>query len=677
VPLVESMKGIMRNSLGVWVLVSVATAAASLSLAAPAAAQETWTVTAPMSVARYRHTATLLPDGRVLVTGGVDTPIGSPNVATVLATAEIYSPISNTWIPAASMSTAREGHVATLLANGRVLVAGGFDANSNSLETAELYDPGADTWTTLAPMTVPRALPTVNTLVGGRVLVTGGFNVPESDPYAKYLASAEVYDPNANTWTAVPSMSVPRVGHTATLLPNGQVLVVSGCNYAYCDPSVQIFDPASASWLAAPSLDVARIEPTATALADGRVIVAGGDNPTIPPLTSTEIYDPVANSWSPGPASQVGRRAALSAMLPNGRVLVVGGYSNSDSSFTVFSSAEIYDPATGGWSLTPDMGAARYVFAATALADGRVLVTGGFDGTESEASTEIWGPTLTATTATGIYGGTTTVTATLSARSGATTAGQTISFALNGTAVGTAITDVNGTATLTGVSLSGLAAGTTPAGVVATFAGNSQIPALTGTAALIITPAPLTITANNATKVVDATNPASTVSYATFVAGDGPGALSGALTFTTTATAASPVGTYSVTPGGLTSNNYQITFVPGTLTVVYNLCALFDQTAAHKSGSTVPIKLALCDVANANVSSASVPVVATAVFMVSTNAPGPLDDSGDANPDNQFRFAGGSYIFNLSLKGYSQGTYTLVFQVGTSPTQYSVQFQVK
>jgi hypothetical protein len=114
-----------------------------------------------------------------------------------------------------------------------------------------------------------------------------------------------------------------------------------------------------------------------------------------------------------------------------------------------------------------------------------------------------------------------------------------------------------------------------------------------------------------------------------------------------------------------------------TYAVRYNVCVEFDQTKSHKAGSTLPIKLSLCDAAGTNVSSGSVAVVATAVYLLSTNAPGPLEDSGNANPDNQFRFAGGRYIFNLSLKGFVQGTYALAFTAGADPTTHAVQFQVR
>ena len=112
-------------------------------------------------------------------------------------------------------------------------------------------------------------------------------------------------------------------------------------------------------------------------------------------------------------------------------------------------------------------------------------------------------------------------------------------------------------------------------------------------------------------------------------------------------------------------------------TVTYGVCPLFDATKAHKAGSTIPIKLNLCSAAGANVSSSGVTIIGTGVHLISTNAPGPLEDSGNANPDNQFRFADGSYIFNLSLKGFSQGTYALEFTAGADPMRHSIQFQVR
>ena len=194
---------------------------------------------------------------------------------------------------------------------------------------------------------------------------------------------------------------------------------------------------------------------------------------------------------------------------------------------------------------------------------------------------------------------------------------------------------------------------------------------------LTINKAALTVTADNASKLLGAPNPPFTATYSGFVLGQGPSVLGGTLTFTTPATAASPVGSYLVTPGGLTSPNYNITFVNGTLSIGFNICVEFDQSKAKQSGSTVPIKLQLCSASGVNQSSASILVHATYVVRVTTNTPAPVEDAGNANPDDNFRFDGGMYIFNLKTTGYSTGTYLLGFTVAGDPTSHTVQFAIK
>jgi hypothetical protein len=197
---------------------------------------------------------------------------------------------------------------------------------------------------------------------------------------------------------------------------------------------------------------------------------------------------------------------------------------------------------------------------------------------------------------------------------------------------------------------------------------------------LTINKAPLTVTANNAVKILGAANPTFTVSYSGFVLGQNQSVLGGTLTFTTPATAASPVGNYPVTPSGLTSNNYAITYAGGTLSITYGVCALYDPEKAANSGSTIPIKLQLCTASLADVSSAAVVVQATGVIQISTNVPAQLNDAGNANPDFNFRYTGGtpgSYIFNLKTTGFASGTYLLNFNVTGDPVPHSVQFSVR
>jgi hypothetical protein len=198
---------------------------------------------------------------------------------------------------------------------------------------------------------------------------------------------------------------------------------------------------------------------------------------------------------------------------------------------------------------------------------------------------------------------------------------------------------------------------------------------------LTVGKAPLTVAANNQTKLLGAALPTFTATFNGFVLGQGPSVLGGALTFNTAATASSSVGTYAITPGGLTSANYQVTFVDGTLAVTYNVCLLYDPNKAHKSGSVIPVKLKLCDANGQNVSSPGTVMTALGVALASNNAPGPLEDAGDANPDNNFRFTSldgeGGYIYNLKTTGLVNGTYNLSFKAGSDPIIHAAPFQIR
>jgi hypothetical protein len=248
-------------------------------------------------------------------------------------------------------------------------------------------------------------------------------------------------------------------------------------------------------------------------------------------------------------------------------------------------------------------------------------------------------------------------------------------------AIGTDGTAVSGTFTVTyapGGSAAPVSAGTYE--VTVTFSSsNPGYADATATGTLTIAAAPLTVKANAATKFVGAPNPAFTASYSGFVNGDTPAVLSGSLGFTTPVTTTSPVGTYAVTPGGVSSPNYSIAFVPGTLTVTNNVCLLFDNTRSAKIGSTLPIKLQLCDAAGVNASALSIVVNATNLVQVSTAASSTVVDAGDANPDGNFRFdtSLAGYIFNLKTTGLSIGTWQLNFTANGDPAPHSVTFSVK
>ncbi|MBP1705894.1 MAG: Branched-chain amino acid transporter, amino acid-binding protein, partial [Chloroflexi bacterium] len=204
--------------------------------------------TGSMATARGAHTATLLPDGRVLVAGGASTA-GEEGLGGLLAGAETYDPASGTFVGTGPLATARAGATATLLSDGRVLVAAGFDVPRpgavSTLRAAEIYDPASGTFGPTGSLVTARYLHTATLLPDGRVLITGGF-----DPEAGYLASAEIYDPANGTFVGTGPLTAGRYGHTATLLPDGRVLVAGGFDRgAGYLASAEIFDPVSGTFV--------------------------------------------------------------------------------------------------------------------------------------------------------------------------------------------------------------------------------------------------------------------------------------------------------------------------------------------------------------------------------------------------------------------------------------------
>jgi N-acetylneuraminic acid mutarotase len=186
-----------------------------------------------MDTAREFPTATLLRDGKVLVVGGT----GS---ASTLASAELYDPISGTWTATGKMVVAlSQGYSTTLLADGKVLVAGGLESgNDQALASAELYDPQTGAWSAIQGMLARRTWHMATLLPDGRVLVAGDRGEDLSAPgLEERLSSAELYDPASGTWSATARM-LAKGGHTATLLPDGKVLVEAGA-----DGAAELYDP--------------------------------------------------------------------------------------------------------------------------------------------------------------------------------------------------------------------------------------------------------------------------------------------------------------------------------------------------------------------------------------------------------------------------------------------------
>ena len=273
----------------------------------------TWVATGDMLEARRHHTATLLADGRVLVTGGGT----STAIEKVLASAEVYDPRTGAWTSTASLRGPRQGHTATLLPDARVLIAGGQD------RTAEIFDPVTGTWTATTEMSEPRDVSTATRLLDGRVLFvgatahlydpttaswtpTGSMAQGRSGGHTATLLQdgrvlvaglsaplprqgAELYDPRTNSWTRTSDMVEPRAWFAAGLLSDGKVLVTGSGDGGYGgSPTAELYDPGTGTWALAPNMLSEHGYHEGVTLDDGSFLVVGGFPRGEP---SAETYD--------------------------------------------------------------------------------------------------------------------------------------------------------------------------------------------------------------------------------------------------------------------------------------------------------------------------------------------------------------------------------------------------
>jgi len=335
---------------------------------------------------RYQHTATLLSNGTVLITGGLTASATTPATISTLASAELYDPTTLAFAATGNMTTSRQSHTATLLSNGNVLISGGSNTGPE-LASAELYDPTTGAFTATGSMSTGRAAHTATLLSNGKVLIAGGY-----DSSGTPSTSAELYDATTGVFTPTGSMNTARQAHTATLLSNAKVLIAGGGNSTSGElASAELYDPSTGTFSTTGSMTDPRYSHTATLLNTGKVLVAGGYGlmptcSTSPVLNAAELYDPTTGTFTATGSMRTPRYNHTATLLNNDLVLVAAGDSgpiyNLECNpvvlnFPILPFAELYDPAAGTFTSTSNLLAEREFHAATLLNDGTVLISGG------------------------------------------------------------------------------------------------------------------------------------------------------------------------------------------------------------------------------------------------------------------------------------------------------------
>ncbi len=338
---------------------------------------------------RGAHITAQLPDGRVLVAGGISNP--SSSVSSYLDSSEIYNPATGQWSAGPNLPTKRLWATATRLNDNRILVVGGVDEAMNRLKPTAIYTPSTNTWSVGPSIALGRIGHSANLLPDGRVIIMGG---NEDSGFFPPTNKTEIFDPTTNQWSAGPNLLTAITEHAAVTLNDQTILLVGGLTTLTLNSAsavVQLYNPATNTVTAKTSQSIGRYQASVTVLPSGKVLSSGGLNTSQAILASSEIYDPNTNTWTAGPTLNTGRRAHSSITLPSGKVLITGGSSSTSWPLAAAANNEIYDPVAN--TFTNDKVSITNVHSLgtlVKLADGKILAAGGVDPNYTIATTETY-----------------------------------------------------------------------------------------------------------------------------------------------------------------------------------------------------------------------------------------------------------------------------------------------
>ena len=340
----------------------------------------------------------------VVISGG---GTGSLTAATGLASTELWDFRHLRVQLGAPMTTPRALHLSVPLTNGRVLLIGGANATGGVLASCEVYDPATNLFTATGSMSTPRILHAACRLADGRVMVAGGTSTLQPDALtaiSSALSSVEIWDPATGLWTPTASISGPRLGLALSRLPNGQIMVSGGVQYsviiivpnATSVATVQRWNPATGTWSNGPNMGQPRAghHYNQVTLADGRILMTGGINitslltaATTTPFNGAEAYNPTTNSWATYnmPPARVLHSATR---LADGRVVVCGGSQGTLTGTTPIANVDVFNPATNTWAAGLPLLAPRAGHVAELTPDGMLVLFGGQDATATISTFE-------------------------------------------------------------------------------------------------------------------------------------------------------------------------------------------------------------------------------------------------------------------------------------------------